>query len=326
MDALVTEAADLDRRAIAARNRGQGGFPHFRYPGANPAMWVFPDAKKTATDIHARAQATVGLTLPAIFRYGTRPDLELMRTERERTAQAIQQNYLGISHASPGMALRSMKGVFGKAARAASQIENASPELSGLVTLLSLYTAIFHDPLTVKAAYAKAYLPILAKTDFAAMFFHIPTAEQERYRKRPGAFVKMVLKIVNEDLGVAASKHSPLIPERLLREGRPLGPTLGQWLSFIVGGMDLLTGISDERLFGLGDLGKGASKGKKVDPAPGGGGNPRMILEFRSGSKGSSGSEFLAPEEWRHFAFDYLNLVRRLHGREVVPETEWNRA
>jgi hypothetical protein len=48
-----------------------------------------------------------------------------------------------------------------------------------------------------------------------------------------------------------------------------------------------------------------------------------MIIEFRGGSvgagpKGAQG--FLTPAEWIEFAFDYFNLVRQLHGGELIPE------
>jgi hypothetical protein len=110
----------------------------------------------------------------------------------------------------------------------------------------------------------------------------------------------------------------PAIPDRLLRDTRPFNLTLRQWLSGIPAGRDLLTKQTDPRLFGFGDLGKGAKRGKKVDVAPGHG-PARMILESRGqGPKGGLG--FLTPDEWRDFAVDYLNFARIIHNRQPVPE------
>jgi hypothetical protein len=114
----------------------------------------------------------------------------------------------------------------------------------------------------------------------------------------------------------------PVIPDAVMPGDTPLPLTLLDWLSSIAGGEDKLTPATDRRLFGLGDLGDGAQKGKKTDPAPDGG-SQRMIIEFRGGSVGAGpkGAEgFLTPAEWLEFAFDYFNLVRQLHGAEAVPE------
>jgi len=311
MRALMAEARTLEDRA-KARKKDQKGF---RYPGAIQDMWVFPDAKKTATpEIHARAQATVGLSLPAISRFGLLPEEELRRTERTQG--------FTFSHANRAATLVSHRTPFIRGAQAAAQIPGASEDLSGLVTLLVHYIKVFHNPNTPIEDYVKGHLPLLAKTDFAAMFSHLPETEKNRYNRDPRAFARLVLETVNQDTDFNVTKHMPVIPDRLLAGGGHFDLTLGAWLSWIAHGIDLLTSKNDRRLFGLGDLGKGMTKGKRVDVAPGTG-KPRMILEFRSGSVGSSPSGikgFLTPSEWLDYAFDYYNLARRVHTRPVMPE------
>jgi hypothetical protein len=308
MRALIAEVTRLDDLRKQSKNN-QKRFP---YPGTTQKTWVFPEAKTTAIDgIHARAQATVGLSLPAISR------LALMEEEKLRATSRTQG--IGVSYAHRGAVLPEVKGEFIHGAAAAEQIKGASPELRGLVTLLALYIKVFHGAGTKKKPYVKGYLPLLAKTNFATMYMHLPPLEREQYRSDPEVFVDFVLRTVNKQPGFKNVRKEWLaIPPGLLKGTKPFNLTLEEWLSTIPFGSDLLTTVSDKRLFGLGDLGEGQEKGKKVDIAPGKG-SRRMILEFRAGSP--IGTGFITPSQWLDFAFDYFNLARRLHGRK--PAAEW---
>ena len=297
---LLAEVARLERSAARAPGAG------FKYPGAKRAMWVFPGAKTSAKPyVHARAQATAGLSLPAVTRLGTIEESTLQATRR--------QQGMAFSHASRSATLRGHRGALQTAAAGAAAIPGASRELAGLVTLLALYVKIFHDPGTAPEDYVKGHLPLLAKTDFATMFTHLPEAEQRTYRRDRSAFVKLVLQQVNAGSTFAVDKHQQVIPDRL-RAGRDIPLTLRRWLRDIPEGVDRLTAREHRPLFGLGDLGTGAQEGKKVDVAPGRGAD-RMVMEFRAGAvKG-----FLTPREWLDFVFDYYDLVRRVHGRRNAP-------
>jgi hypothetical protein len=163
----------------------------------------------------AGAQATVGLSLPAISRFGLMQEAELRETKRTQG--------LGVSHAHRGAA-----------------------------RLVTLYR-------------------------------HLPALEQA------------------------------VIPlPGLLTGSSPLNLTLDDWLSMIPFGTDYLTSVTDARLFGLGDLGEGAEKGKKVDLARGKG-KPRMIVEFRTGSP----MGFRTPSQWPDFSFDYFSLASRDSSKSV---------
>jgi Domain of unknown function (DUF4157) len=316
MRSLKAEAQGLDQ----LRERRKGAETGFKYPGANRNLWVFPDAKDTAVPkIHARAQATVGLTLPAISTFAQLPPGEPAKT---RTGGYI------FTHARREASLGGHRGPFAVGAQAASQIKNASAELSGLVSLLVLYIKVFHDPTAQKEDYVKGYLPLLAKTDFATMFSNLPDEEQKKYRKNKSSrkkFADLVLKSVTADPTYqAVTKKMQVIPDSQMPGDTSLGLTLQDWLSSIAGGEDKLTSKTDPRLFGLGDLGEDVNKGKLTDPAPDTG-SPRMILEFRGGSVGAGpkgGGGFLTPAEWIEFAFDYFNLIRQVHGYGLVPEWE----
>jgi hypothetical protein len=314
MRSLKAEAEGLDQLRADRKDDERS----FKYPGANRDLWVFPDAKDTAVPkIHARAQATIGLTLPAISTFALLPQDEPAKT---RTG-----GYM-VTHARREASLRGQRGPFTAGANAATMIKGASPELSGLVSLLVLYIKIFHEPYGQKEDYVKGYLPLLAKTDFATMFAHLSADDQKKYGKNKSdrkKFAKLVLESVTQDPTYqAVRKEMPVIPDTLMPGDTPLKLTLLDWLSSIAGGEDKLTPKTDNRLFGLGDLGEDAEKGKKTDPAPDIG-SRRMIIEFRGGSvgagpKGAQG--FLTPAEWIEFAFDYFNLVRQLHGGELIPE------
>src|SRR5262249_53769305 len=160
----------------------------------------------TATpEIHARGQATVGLSLPAISRLGLLPEEELKRTERTRG--------LALSHATRTTTLRTHRTPFIRGAQAAALIPGASEDLSGLVTLLVHYIKVFHNPNTPAEDYVKGHLPLLAKTDFAAMFSHLPETERNQYNRDPRAFARLVLETVNRDTDFNVTKHMPVIPD-----------------------------------------------------------------------------------------------------------------
>jgi len=268
-------------------------------------------------EAHARAQATIGLTLPAISAFARLPQDEPAKTRTGGSA---------LTHARREISLRGQRFPFASGAEAAAKIKGASPELSGLVSLLVLYIKIFNEPHAQKEDYVKGYLPMLAKTDFATMFANLPADDRKKYGKNKGArkkFATIVLAAVTQDETYeAVRKEMPVIPDRQMREGTPLNLTLQDWLTSIAAGVDRLTPATDDRLFGLGDLGEGAEKGKKTDPDPDAAGQ-RIIIEFRGGSVGAGpkgGQGFLTPAEWIEYAFDYFNLVRKLHGAESVPE------
>jgi hypothetical protein len=288
----------------------------FKYPGTNIDIWVFPNAKTTAQPtIHARPQATVGLALWAISEYGLRAAGEFDRT---RSTGFI------VSHANRDIALGGLKNPFIASATAAERIPGASEALQGLVTLLSFYINIFHDPGTKKADYVKGYLPMLAKTDFAEMFRQLPYGvDKTLYQLDPRAFVDLVLQNASAAGQVALAPDAPVIPQRLLKnEDRLLHLSLHKWLMQIPKGTDLLTSETDSRLFGLADLGKGAKKGRMTDD-PSGEGERRIIIEFRAGSRGRGPGGikgFLTPAEWLEFAFDYYSMVRMAHDRQVADE------
>ena len=314
MRSLKTEAEGLETLRTDRKDDEKG----FRYPGANRKLWVFPDAKDTAKPkIHARAQATIGLTLPAISTFAQLP--------ADQPAKTRTGGYL-VTHARREASLRGHRGPFADAAKAAGQIKNASEELRGLVSLLALYIKVFHEPYAAKEDYVKGYLPLLAKTDFATMFSQLPDVEQKKYgksKKSKKKFADLVLESVTADPTYhAVNPKMPVVPDSKMSGDTALGLTLQDWLTSIAGGVDRLTPRHDPRLFGLGDLGEGASQGTRTDPAPDGG-SRRMILEFRGGSVGATpnvAQGFLSPAEWIEFAFDYFNLVRQLHGADAVPE------
>jgi hypothetical protein len=316
MRSLKAEAAELDN----LRTNRKGDEKGFKYPGTNPNLWVFPDAKTTAAPkIHARAQATVGLTLPAISTFALLPTGQPAKT---RTGGFL------VTHARKEASLRGHKDPLTLSATAASQIKGASEDLRGLVSLLALYIKVFHEPLAQKEDYVKGYLPLLAKTDFGAMFGHLPAKEQKKYGKTKSNrkdFAKLVLGCVTADQTYqAVTKNMPVIPDTQMPGDTPLNLTLADWLSSIAGGQDKLTKRHDPRLFGLGDLGEGVNEGQKTDPPPDAG-SPRMVVEFRGGSVGigpGGAQGFLTPDEWIEFAFDYFNLVRQVHGYELEPEWE----
>jgi hypothetical protein len=289
----------------------------FEYPGTNPHLWVFPQAKSQG-GIKANPQATIGLTLPAVWQFGIAQESDFAKTEREKAT---------FGYASHSLALRSNKKYFTQAAADASGLKEASGELRGLVTLLALYIKSLNNPDASPAAYAKAYLPILAKTDFAAMFRRLPESERLEYQKDPVSFTKLVLDLVRQDPAFGKLKErQAVIPDELtakfslsLESSNPgmralSKLTLRKWLKEIPNGVDLLTGQYYPALFGLGDLGDGAKKGKLVDAPPKGQTDDRMIMEFRSGS-----AMPLEPSKWLDYAFDYYNLVRRLHGLSPLP-------
>jgi Domain of unknown function (DUF4157) len=305
MLALIAEAKRLNK----LRAKRKGGAKSFLYPGTNQNIWIFPDAKVTASpQIHARAQATVGLTLAALYRFAGQTDAESRQTTRTTG--------WGISHANRGLMLSGQNTDFVHAG-AAARDRGLNPRLAGLVTLLASYIKIFHSKSTKPADYVKGYLPILVKTDFAAMFQQLLRKDQDYYQRNPQEFLELVLGVVNDDPAFSVDRREQVLPDALVPEGDSLNLTLQQWLSWIPFGNDYFTRRHDKRLFGIGDLGDGAQQGKKLDKAPGRG-QPRTIMEFRGGSlgRGPSGTKgFLTPEEWLEFAFDYYTLIRQLHGR-----------
>jgi len=301
MLSLLAEVALLEGAAAQAPGHG------FTYPGANRDMWVFPRAKTSAKAfVHARAQATAGFALPAITALAEIPEATLQATRRQRGFM--------YGHARRSVMLRHHRAAFEASAVQARNIPGGSPELAGLVTLLSFYIKIFHDPNTDPADYVKGYLPLLAKTNFAAMFARLPAAERTAYHDDRDSFVKLVLNEVNTSSSFQVDASLKVIPERL-QPRTPVPLTLNRWLRNIPGGVDRLTARYDEALFGLGDLGKGKKQGKKVDPAPEPGGPDRMVIEFRSGAV----QGFLTPRGWLDFVFDYYDLVRRAHGMPDAP-------
>ncbi len=96
-------------------------------------IWVFPEAKDSAKrgEMHARPQATVGLTLAAIHKYGTVAAEELPNdyVKREQTLGSVES------------------GQYESAAKKVEGVkESASQDLRGLLTLLAYYIWRFYDP------------------------------------------------------------------------------------------------------------------------------------------------------------------------------------
>jgi hypothetical protein len=304
MKELIGEAAKLETKAKAARNSGKG----FHYPDVGN-LWVFPAAKDTAKpNIHARPQATVGLSLAAINKYGRKSEAELSEPRRET---GPKYSYVRRSEAIRG----TEKSNFEHIARVAHKIPGASKDLAGLVTLMAFYIRSFNEPNAPQRDYAKAWIPMLAKTNFATMFEHLPSKEQKRYRADPSAFANLVLDTVNEIMlpKYKLSKEQPVIPEGKVSKKSKVDLTLENWLTSIPNGEDYLTKKRYTALFGFGDL----EEGTKVDEIHPGEFVKGMILEFRSGVSTVGG--FLKPSEWLDFAFDYYHLVRQLHGSTDTP-------
>lgn len=266
---------------------------------------VFPKAKTTANKkgikIQARPQATVGLSLDAIQKYGTIKELQ-KRTGRE-----------GYIETRRGITLKTYSSTFENIAqKAAIEIDNG--KLSGLATLLALYIYIFHDPTAGTEDYAKGVMPILAKTNFAYMFSKLDQAERDQYSQDPDQFVDLILAVVNSQTGTKTiTKNKAVIPPTRLNKtrGKARELSLETWLKEITKGTDKLTEQYYPKLFGFGNL---KSKGEKVGSGAKADVGEKMVLEFRGGSL----SGFLPSERWWDFAYDYFLLVRQLHGSENI--------
>jgi hypothetical protein len=271
-------------------------------------LWVFPEAKDTAKpgQIQARAQATIGLTLAGVQKYGTVEEAKLQERYKEK----------GFSVVHRSATLGTNRGDFTNIAQKVEETVK-DKDLRGLVTLLAFYVRMFHFPTAKKADYAKAVPPILAKTNFAFMFSHLGKKEREKYSNDPDGFADLILSVVNDTRGnlPTISKTEPVISTEVVDEGKldkAKDLTLETWLKGIPNGKDELTEQYYEELFGFGNLGgteTEVGKGEKVDLAKG---KPAMVLEFRAGAP----SGFLPPDKWWDFAYDYFHLVRRLHGSE----------
>jgi hypothetical protein len=302
-------------RLLAVVNEMEGEakkFPAFMLRERGEKLWVFPKAKIGAThDIKALPQATIGLSLAAIHEYGSIEEKTLNKLNPDRPLFTFVRREITLG------------GEWGKKyeaiAKKAGEIEGASKTFAGFVTLLAFYICRFQEGVKKPEAYAKAVMPVLAKTNFAFMFNKLNRTDQKKYREDPDSFVDLVLEVVN---GVVESsklkKDQQVIPATRVRyrTSWKVGElTLGAWLKEIPGGKDSLTEQYYEELFGFGNLGgkegKGG-KGDKADRVPGK--KSAMVLEFRAGVGGMQ----IPAKQWEAFAFDYFHLVRRLHGTQDV--------
>jgi hypothetical protein len=274
-----------------------------REPGEK--LWVFPEAKEKAKNdaIKGSPQATIGLSLAAIHEYGTIEEKSLseLNLHLGKTFNIVRR----------GMTLGSAHERFEAIAKKTGEIKGASSELKGLVTLIVFYIHMFHEKEEKPADYAKSVMPILAKTNFAAMFRQLAEAEKGKYEKDPKKFSKLVIE-VTQSIGHNVKKQSPVIPPG--RVSRNMGDlTLQRWLESIPERKDYLTEQYNDELFGFGNLGgkEGeVGKGEKMDRTPQD--KAAMVLEFRRGFGGIQ----VPANQWKSFAFDYFHLVRRLHGSE----------
>jgi hypothetical protein len=174
--------------------------------------------------------------------------------------------------------------------------QDASDKCKGLVALLVTYLMMGKKYVADRAVkmptlnYAKASLTLLARTDFAEMFTHLPQEERDFFSRHPAEFEQLVLDAEGTNLN---PKRRVL--ERGVHNER-VGPTRRAWLLGIAGGNDLMKKSTDERLFGYGELGN-----KKDDVGPGRA-EPGEILEFRTMGKSVPWDEWLPMGE-RIFAY-----------------------
>jgi hypothetical protein len=278
-------------------------------------LWVFPEAKTTANKkgikIQARPQATVGLSLDAIQKYGT--------IKEQQRSEGKGYTKTGPTETRRSNTLKTYSSTFENIAKKAAK-EIGNEKLSGFATLLALYVYIFHDPTGGKDDYAKGVMPLLAKTNFAYMFGKLDQAERDQYSQNPDQFVNLILNLVNSQQSATnkVTEDKPVMVQKRFNKslGNEGNLLLKTWLEGITQGVDNLTEKHYSNLFGFGNLkslkekGEDVGSGAKADPGQ------KMVLEFRGGSQGRGG--FLPSEEWRDFVYDYFLLVRQLHGRKDI--------
>ncbi|MEV0639433.1 DUF4157 domain-containing protein [Streptomyces sp. NPDC050619] len=181
-----------------------------------------------------------------------------------------------------------------------------SDRLRGLLTLTATY--LIGGDLSRDQDYVKAIAPMLARTDFAAMYAQLPQEERENFAADPDAFVDVAVRaagLPTPDAPVFAANIGRSAPVNIQHVTRRL------WLRGMVGGQDLMSaegyrshdwGRSDnDRL--AEEFESMGSFGAQTDP-----GN-MAIVELRRMRKN------VPYQEWPRLALMAFDLIRQVNNQ-----------
>lgn len=159
-----------------------------------------------------------------------------------------------------------------------------SNELVGLLSLIMAYLRMADQGLV--RSYAKTIAPVMARTDFGAMFKMLSQPEQNWYKAHSGQplfdlvsqapwFTTMAPADEVFSQGIAAATHGV---------GQAQGLSRGKWIKGIASGTDYLTGKKFPDRSQRGDIEGLGAYGKKSDIVDLGGGQTKKtpILELRA--------------------------------------------
>lgn len=159
-----------------------------------------------------------------------------------------------------------------------------SEELVGLLSLIVAYLRMADQALV--RSYAKTIAPVMARTDFAALFKMLSPAERNWYKANGGQPLFDLVRsapwlagMVNGDEVFAQGVQNPV-----LGVGQAQGLTRGMWITGIANGTDYLTGKKFPDKTQRKDIEGLGAYGKKTDQIilPGGLSKQAAILELRS--------------------------------------------
>ena len=170
---------------------------------------------------------------------------------------------------------------------------------SSLKGLLSLIFTYLKKGSTDDMDYPKLIAPLMARTDFSAMFSQVPEAAY--FKARPKVWVDWIL----ESLGMTGQKNYYVFTRGM--RGEEFGPSRKEWLTEMLDGTDLLTQAASNEYFymSMGKLGaktEQVGQKKKKTQAP--------IFEMRRMTAD------VPYKEWRGLALDVFDYIYALNNME----------
>ena len=160
----------------------------------------------------------------------------------------------------------------------------ATDGLTGLLSLVIAYLRMADQSLV--RSYAKTVAPVMARTDFAALFRLLSPAERAWYKPNGGqAFFDLVQQAPwLNGMNAGDEVFSQGVQNPVLGVGQAQGLTRGKWLKGIAKGTDYLTGKKFPDKAQRGDIEGLGSYGKKTDSLDLGVGQTAKaaILELRA--------------------------------------------
>ncbi|MEA5621539.1 DUF4157 domain-containing protein [Nostoc sp. UHCC 0251] len=264
----------IDILGIAVRRRS------FLYPTGIP-QW------------RAKPQTTIGLSLDKVA--DLLEDVFAAPAETPQEAIARRQGRMELTgwdtNVNPGRILQVQGGASAQAREAIGTYigrnSNAPPLTQDLVGLLSLIIAYLRmADLSLVRSYPKTIAPVMARTDFGALFKMLSQPEQDWYKANSGEpFFELVksapwlTEMANTD-----EVFSHGVQERILEVGDAQGLTRGKWIKGIAKGKDYLTSKKFPNKAQRNDIEGLGAYGKKTDivALPGGLTKQAAILELRA--------------------------------------------